>query len=174
MAEETITENIGNNGNEENNGGNTGIEQKFTQADVDRIVSQRLARATKDLPNEDELKGYRDWKSKQQSEADKLKEMTKLRDEANANLKDANAKIEQYEHEKYLLSKGVSQDDIDYFSFKIGQKVSDSVTFEAAADEFLKEKGAKRAKVDLGGSLGGQAKKMTPNEQMNNLIRGKF
>lgn len=173
MAEEIKDININNDG-AENNSEKAGNEQKFTQADVDRIVSQRLARATKDLPSEEELKGYNEWKSKQQSEADKLKEMTSLKNKADSDLKEANAKIEKYEREKFLKSKGIADEDLDYYEFKIGQKVTDSLTFEAAAEEFLKDKAPKRAKVDLGGSLGGAAKKLTPNEQMNALIRGKF
>lgn len=170
MAEDISTSNNGTAGTEQQQ-----TEQSFTQADVDRIVTQRLARATKDMPNSEELAAFRSWKATQQTEADKLNDMTKERDTAKADLTKANAKIEQYERERFLTSKGVSTDDLDYYCFKIAQKVNETTTFEAAAEEFLKNKNAGKARVDMGGSLGGGSKKtQSTNDMMNALIRGKF
>jgi len=156
---------------ETNNGTNAGNSeptvQMFTQADVDRIVGQRLARATKDMPTAEELKAYNDWKATQQTEAEKLAEMTKERDNANKSLKAANAKIEQYEREKVLTAKGVSADDLDYYLFKVGQKVNDTVTFEQAADEFLSEhKPNNSVRVSTGASLEGGNTVMTKAQIM--------
>lgn len=153
----------------------TGVtEATFTQADVDRIVASRLARATKDMPSNEELSAYRSWKATQQTEADKISEISKERDTAKADLEKANGKIAKLEQEKLLTSKGIAAEDVDYYRFKIGQMVTETKDFTACAEEFLKEKKANRAKVDMGGSLDGTAKKMTTNEQMNALIRGKF
>jgi len=159
---------------DETNSVEVGTEATFTQADVDRIVSQRLARERQNLPSQEELTGYRNWKATQQTEADKISEISKERDTAKAELATANGKIAQFEREKLLASKGVAAEDIDYYCFKIGQMVTDGKDFNACAEEYLKDKKPSRAKVDMGGSLGGAAKKMTPNETMNALIRGKF
>ena len=70
MAEENVNTNTG----------AAGSEQTFTQAEVDNIVAKRLARATRGMPSEDELKAYNAWKANQQSEAEKLKDIEKERD----------------------------------------------------------------------------------------------
>lgn len=163
MAEENINANEG------------GNESTFTQAEVDAIVAKRLARATKGMPNEDELKAWNAWKANQQSEAEKVKTIETERDTEKAARLAAEAKVTQYERERYLTSKGVGADELEFYCFKIGQKVTDTVTFEKAADAFLKERKAANVRVDtsapVGGASGGTK---TANDAMNALIRGKF
>ena len=158
-----------------NNANNGGNETTFTQAEVDTIVAKRLARATKGMPSEDELRAYNAWKANQQSEADKVKTIETERDTEKAARLAAEAKVTQYEREKYLTSKGVNADELEFYCFKIGQKVTDTVTFEKAADAFLKERKPTNVRVDtsapVGGASGGNK---TANDTMNALIRGKF
>ena len=42
------------------------------------------------------------------------------------------------ENEKYLSSKGVNAEDLDYVLFKVGQLVDDKTDFKKAAETFLK------------------------------------
>ena len=85
------------------------------------------------------------------------------------------AKITQYEREKYLTSKGVSADELEFYCFKIGQKVTDTVSFEKAADAFLKERKPASVRVDMSAHVGGSAGGTnSANDAMNALIRGKF
>ena len=49
------------------------------------------------------------------------------------------SQIEKMENEKYLSSKGVNQDDLDYVSFKVGQMVDDKTDFKKAAGTYLKD-----------------------------------
>lgn len=44
----------------------------FTQAELDGIVKDRLARATKDMPSKEELTAYKKWQDEQKTEAQKL------------------------------------------------------------------------------------------------------
>ena len=165
MAEENVNTNTG----------AAGSEQTFTQAEVDTIVAKRLARATRGMPSEDELKAYNAWKANQQSEADKLKDIEKERDTEKTARLAAEAKITQYEREKYLTSKGVSADELEFYCFKIGQKVTDTVSFEKAADAFLKERKPASVRVDMSAHVGGGAASASgTNDAMNALIRGKF
>lgn len=152
-----------------------GSEATFTQAEVDNIVAKRLARATRGMPSEDELKAYNAWKANQQSEADKLKDIEKERDAEKTARLAAEAKITQYEREKYLTSKGVSADELEFYCFKIGQKVTDTVSFEKAADAFLKERKPAGVRVDISAPVGGSGNRENgTNDAMNALIRGKF
>lgn len=165
MAEENVNTNTG----------AAGSEQTFTQAEVDNIVAKRLARATCGMPSEDELKAYNAWKANQQSEAEKLKDIEKERDTEKAARLAAEAKVTQFEREKYLTAKGVSADELEFYCFKIGQKVTDTVSFEKAADEFLKDRKPASVRVDMSAHVGNSGNSANgTNDAMNALIRGKF
>lgn len=145
---------------------NSGAEKLFTQADIDRIVANRLERVTRDMPSKDELKAYNDWKANQQTEADKLKEAETARDTEKAARLAAEAKLEQYEREKYLTSKGVSADELEFYCFKIGQLVTDKTDFETAADSFIADRKPSTVKMDTGASLEGGKATMTKDQIM--------
>lgn len=148
-------------------------EKTFTQAELDSIVGKRLAKAMKGMPAEEELTAFRAWKESQQTEKERWDTLTKERDTAQADLTAAQAELEQFKREKFLLNKGVPAEDVDYYAFKIGKLVTDTVDFEKAAEKFLEEqKPSGSMRVDFGAPLGGGQGGATPNEQMNNLIRG--
>lgn len=148
-------------------------EKTFTQAEVDTIVSKRLAKATKGMPSEEEITAYRAWKDSQQSEKERMDAIVKERDENKAALAAAQEELEQHKREKFLLSKGVNPDDVDYYAYKIAKLVDEKTDFEAAAQEVLADQNPSNAmRVDLGGSVGGGQTQKNPNEQMNSLIRG--
>lgn len=148
-------------------------EKTFTQAELETIVAKRLARATKGMPDEAELTEFRAWKDKQQTEQQRMNTLTQERDTARNDLAAAQAKVQQYEREKLMLSKGVSADDVDYYVFKAAQLVSDTKTFEQAADEFIAaHKPQNKVVLNLGGSLQPGGKSETANDAMNALIRG--
>lgn len=104
-----------------------GSEKTFTQAELDRIVGERLARERAKAPSEDELKGYRDWKASQQTEAEKAAaretEMARIKNEAEA-----------LRRENAVIRAGVSAGDADYVMFKVGKMEGD---FEANLKTFL-------------------------------------
>ena len=149
-------------------------EKTFTQAELDTIVARRLAKAQKGMPDEAELTAFRAWKDSQQTEQQRRDALTAERDKALADLAAAQAKAERYERERFLLSKGVPASDVDYYAFKAGQLVSDSKTFEQAAEEVIKTRIPQPpVRIDLGGGFqhGGQSANTT-NATMNALIRG--
>lgn len=148
-------------------------EKKFSQAELDAIIGRRLSEERKKFPTDEEMNAFNAWKSAQQSEAEKLASMTVERDTANNNLKEANAKLAKYEHEKFLLTKGVEADDLDYFDYKISKMVTDGKTYEAAAEEFLKDKKPSIVRVDSGAGFGGGRGAPTASSLMNDIIRGK-
>lgn len=147
-------------------------EKTFTQAEVDTLIGKRLAKAMKGMPSEEELTAFRTWKGNQQTEQDRWNTLTDERDTARNQLSAAQAELEQYKREKLLLSKGVAADDVDYYAFKIGKLVTDTVTFEKAAEQFLAEKKPGTVRVNFSAPVGGNGSAKTANEAMNALIRG--
>lgn len=149
-------------------------EKKFTQQEVDNIVASRLARERQGMPSKEELEGYRQYKANQQTEAQKLTDAIKDRDKYKTDAETLSAKVTQYEREKLLKSKGVGEDELEFYAFKIGQMVTDTVSFEQAAETFLKDKQPAKAKVrvEMGVPMEKGAQAKGGNEFMNALIRG--
>ena len=86
----------------------------FTQADVDRIVADRLARERKNQPDPEQLKAFEDWKQSQKTEAEKAAETAKK-------LEEAETEAERLRRENAVIRSGVNADDTDYVLFKVGQ-----------------------------------------------------
>lgn len=161
-----------------------GGELTFTQAEFDALISKEkamaVAKATKGMPTDEELTAFRTWQQSQQTEQERWNNITKERDTVRTELSAAQKKLEQYRREKFLLSKGVSADDVDYYAFKIGKLVTDTTDFETAAAEYLKDHAPKepepgRMRVEMAAPLGGNiSTKATTNDAMNAMIRGAF
>lgn len=146
-------------------------EKTFTQADVDKMIQSRLDRERKKMPSEEELNAFRTWKDSQQTEQDRMNNITKERDTAVSNLSTANAKIEQLEHEKYVSSKGFTGDEAEFIAFKAAKMVDDKTTFEQAVDAIAQER-RPRTSFDWTAPVGDGNQKNAPNAAMNALIRG--
>lgn len=172
MADENITVENENQQNEQQNP-NPAPEKTFTQADVDSIVARRLAKAQKGMPDEAELSAFRTWKETHQTEQQKYEAATRERDAVKSDLAAAQARIEQYERERYLLSKGISADDVDYYAYKAGKLVNDNTSFEQAVETVIRERSPQgdKVRVDTGAPLFGRAQTPKPNDTMNALIR---
>lgn len=148
-------------------------EKTFTQAEVDKMIGRRLSAAMKGMPGEEELSAFRAWKESQQTEKERWDALTRERDESETALSAAQAELEQYRREKFLLGKGVPTEDVDYYAFKIGKLVTDTTDFEKAAESYLKDNPpAGTVTVDLSAPLGGGQPAKNENEMMNSLIRG--
>jgi len=104
-------------------------EKTFTQAELDRIISERIARERKNLPDEADLKAFKEWKKAQQTEAERTAEREKKYAEIEA-------KAETIRRENLALKAGVNIDDVDYVLFKVGKMDGD---FEANLQAFLAE-----------------------------------
>jgi len=101
----------------------------FTQAEVDKIISDRLKREREKLPNDDELKSYREWKKAQQSEAEKAAEREK-------EYQALQSKSIELERENAVIKAGVKADDVEFVIFKVSRMVGD---FKENLDSFLAE-----------------------------------
>lgn len=153
--------------------GNTTAQQEktFSQADVDKMIQSRLERERKKMPSEDELAAFRTWKDSQQTEQDRMNNITRERDTAVNDLAVANSKIEQLEHERYVASKGFTGDEAEFIAFKAAKMVNDKTSFEQAVDALTQERRPKTT-FDWTASVGDGNQKSAPNAAMNALIRG--
>lgn len=147
-------------------------ERTFTQAEVDAIIQTRLERERKNLPSKDELSAFRNWRASQQTEEERVNGIIKERDGNAAALREANAKVEQFERERLLLSKGVPLEDVDYYAFKIGKLVTETQDFAKSVELYFKDNAQQRARVDITGGMNGKPAEKTTNQSMNDLIRG--
>lgn len=91
-------------------GGADQPEKLFTQADVDRIINNRLARLKQDTETADTYRRERD---------------------------DARRELEQYKNDAFLKEKGVSEQYRGYVSFEVSKLVDGNTTFQQAAEKFL-------------------------------------
>lgn len=143
----------------------------FTQDEVDAIVSKRLAKAMKGVPNDEELSAYRSWKESQQTEQERWNNLTKERDTANGKVSSLTAELEQAKRDNYILSKGLTGDEAEFIAFKAAKMVDDKTTFEAAVDQLTAEREKKPA-FDWTAPVGGGSAKPNVNDVMNSIIRG--
>lgn len=101
----------------------------FTQAEVDKIIGERLKRERDKAPTADELKAFGEWKKSQQTEAEKAAEREK-------ELAQALTDAENLRRENAVIKAGVSAEDADYVIFKVGKLDGE---FDANLKDFLTE-----------------------------------
>lgn len=88
-------------------------------------------------------------------------------------LENALQRVRQLERERWLLSQGVPEEDLDYYAFKIGSLVTSEKDFAAAAKDYLRERRLRSGGISTAAALGGRISKAPGvNETMNRLIRG--
>lgn len=144
----------------------------FTQEDVDTIVSKRLAKAMKGVPNDEELAAYRNWKSSQQTEQQRQEQREREFTQNQQALATAQAELEQLKKEKYVLGKGLTGEDAEFAMFKAEKMVDDKTTFEQAVDQIAESH--KKVSFDWAAPAGGGNSGSNANDVMNRLIRGAF
>ena len=88
-------------------------------------------------------------------------------------LENALQRVRQLERERWLLSQGVPEEDLDYYAFKIGSLVTSDKDFAAAAKDYLRDRRLRPGGISTAAALGGRISKAPGvNETMNRLIRG--
>lgn len=139
-------------------------EKRFTQAEVDALISKRIAKERRGMPKAEELAAFREWQKGHADNTETLESVTSERDAAQSDL-------EMTRRENYMLRKGVPADDVDYFVYKVSKAMEDGESFEDAAEKYLKENKRSTVRMDTGARLSGKASEKTANEAMNALIR---
>lgn len=113
-----------------------GKDKTFTQADVDKMIKDRLAREKKGQLSKEELKAYQEWKDSQKTDSEKKEEAIKNAEKAKS---DAEERALLAETKVTCLSKGVSPTALDDVVVLAKVMVSDDVTVDQAIDKVLEK-----------------------------------
>ena len=89
-------------------------EKTFTQAELDKVLADRLARERSKMPAPEKLKAFEEWQKSQQTEAEKAAEREKA-------LAETSAKVTALERENAIIKAGVKAEDAEYVIFKVGK-----------------------------------------------------
>lgn len=147
-------------------------EKTFTQAEVDKMIKDRLAREKKNQLPKEELEAYKAWKESQKTEEEKKNEALSNAEKARIAAEEKAAALEA---KVTALSKGVKSDSVDDVVILAKALVTDEVTIEQAIDEVLEKypsfKGEQQ-EGNKGFKIGAEGQKQ--NENTNNALAAIF
>ncbi|MDY5913536.1 MAG: hypothetical protein SPJ62_16345 [Inconstantimicrobium porci] len=134
-------------------------EKTFTQADVDKLIKERLAREKKGQPSKEDLKAFKEWQDNQKTNEEKNAEKITA---AETKVKEAEERANTLEAKVSALSKGVKADSVDDVITLAKAMVDDDTPIDKAIDKVLKKypsfKGEQQSnkgfKVGSGGDKG--------------------
>lgn len=139
-------------------------EKTFTQADVDKLIQERVARERKNQLSKEELKAYQEWKESQKTEEEKKNEA--LTNAEKARLA-AEEKATALEAKVTCLSKGVVADSVDDVVILAKAMITEEVTIEQAIDKVLEKypsfKGEQQQEEQKGFIIGAGSQKQKEN-----------
>ena len=148
-------------------------EKTFTQADVDKLIRERVARERKNQLPKEELKAYNEWKESQKTEEEKKNEA--LTNAEKARLA-AEEKATALEAKVTCLSKGVKTTSVDDVVILAKAMVTDEVTIEQAIDKVLEKypsfKGEQKQEEQKGFVIGAGSPKQ--KESSDNALARAF
>lgn len=142
----------------------TQTEKTFTQADVDKLIQERVARERKNQLPKEELNAYNEWKKSQKTEEEK-------KNEALTNAEKARVAAEERallaETKVTCLSKGVVATSVDDVVILAKAMVTEEVTIEKAIDKVLEKypsfKGEQQQEEQTGFVIGAGSQKQKEN-----------
>ena len=148
-------------------------EKTFTQADVDKLIQERVARERKNQLSKEELKTYNEWKESQKTEEEK-------KNEALTNAEKARIAAEERallaETKVTCLSKGVVATSVDDVVILAKAMVTDELTIEQAIDKVLEKypsfKGEQQQEEQKGFIIGAGSQKQ--KESSDNALARAF
>lgn len=162
-------------GTENNEGeeGSEGEEEKtFTQADVDKLIKERLAREKKGQPSKEELKAFKTWKETQKTNEEKNAEKITA---AETKVKEAEARATALEAKVSALSKGVKADSVDDVVTLAKAMVDDDTPIDKAIDKVLKKYPSFKGEQQQGkgfkvGSGGGKGESKDTDDELKAIF----
>lgn len=147
-------------------------EKTFTQADVDKMIKERLAREKKNQLSKEELEEYKAWKESQKTEEEKRNEALTNAEKARI---EAEEKAAALEAKVTALSKGVVATSVDDVVTLAKAMVTEEVTIEQAIDKVLEKypsfKGEQQQQEQKGFKIGAGSEKKANSNIDNELAR---
>ena len=150
-------------------------EKTFTQADVDKLIKERLAREKKGQPSKEELEAFNNWKESQKTEEEKKDEALTNAEKAK---QDAEERANTLEAKVTCLYKGVLADSVDDVVILAKAMVSEEVTMDQAVDKVLEKypsfKGVQQQDENLGFIKVGSGDDGKKKENINDALSRAF
>ena len=172
-SQQSHNNNEGNNSNNSSGDTNKPEQKTYTQEELDTLLND----AKKDLPSEEELNKFKEWKESQKSEEqkknEKLEAETKARKEAEDKVSTLEAKVE-------CLSKGVSKDSVDDVITLAKSMGTDTLTIDKAIDKVLEKYPYFKSSNETpsletpGFKVGGSGGNKQPQDNINDAIAMAF
>lgn len=103
-------------------------EKTYTQAEVDAIVNNRLARERKNAPSAEDMKAFKEWKKNSQTDAEKYSEME-------ATLKASQAELTALKNQQSVTKAECKPEFAEFVADKVAKMGDD---FDANLAEFKK------------------------------------
>ena len=179
--ETTNTQNVEHTAQEQEQTQKPEQEKRFTQEELEEKIRKRIEKERKKYPSEESLAEFQKWKESQQTEQQKWQNLQKEKEDIQKQFEQLQQEAETLKREHYLLSKGISIEDVDYYAFKIGKQMKDEDDFETVANDFVKEKRKQLEEknkqkettiVSFGSQADNGAKMMSLGEEINRKLRG--
>lgn len=153
-------------------GAEAAAEKMYTQAEMDAAIEKRLARERRKYPSADELERYRSWQASSQAEGSELAAITAERDQLRADADSAKQALETMRRERYLMGKGLSEEQAEFAAWKLSGSLKDGEDFAKAADAYVEAHVPGKPGVAVSfGSLSGESPPKTGNDAINAAIR---
>lgn len=150
-------------------------ERTFTQEELNRAIEKRLERERKKYPSVEELEQFKQWQQSQQTQQQKWDNLQNERNDFESQLSSTKKELEQMKRERYLISKGVPVDDVDYYAFKIAKAMKEDDDFEVEADNYFKNNDKKQNAttiVSFGVNANKGNKAVSLADEINRKLRG--
>lgn len=153
---------------------NGGI-RTFTQDEVNDIVEARLKKARKNMPSEEELQQYNDWKQSQKTAQEKMDEQINELKTNNGTLTNENAQLKA---QIQIMNNNVKKEFVRFVTSEVLAMTNDKVDLETALKSYKKDNPQyfgdtviKKTQTSPSLNAGGD-KPQTTNDIMNNILRG--
>lgn len=157
------------------------ITRTFTQEEVSTLCAREAGRAERAILKQFGLtdkSGIADLLSQVQAAAgaaSALQTATGERDNYKAQYEQALTELNGYKNAAVLAKYGVADpDDVDYYTYKIGKRVTKDKDFEAVAKEYFEEHPANAGRIQLAPDTKGNTNVNTLNDMINKRLRGEL
>ena len=142
------------------NAGGSGNQGTYSYAQAEEIANARAEQQVNQA-----IADYKDQQKKNQPNVTQLQQ----------DLENSRNEVQRMKNEKFLSSKGVKADDLDYVAYKVSKMVDDKTTFEKAAEKYLKENpryvGGNTYRVSTSSGSSSEGSGGSANASINDRIR---
>lgn len=154
---------------------NGGQEKTFTQAELNSIIEDRLAKARKNIPSKEELQQYNEWKENQKTEQEKINEKINQLQTSNGTLINENSQLKA---QLEVLNNNVKKEFVRFVTSEVLSMVNETTDLKTAIKSYKKDNPQyfgdtviKKTQTSPSLNTGGD-KPQTTNDIMNSILRG--